>query len=395
MKTEISDKHVVIVGAGAAGLAAACLLKQDGIATTLIGIPAQQDLRTVALMQPAMKLLKFIGVWTEALQNSAAPLRRLHIVDDTGNYICAPKLEFHAKEIGEDTFGYNIPLSALLPALTVRANELGVTIVNDTVTGIGFDRKQVTLQTDTGKSYTAAAAIAADGRESTLRKALDIETITQVWKQSALVASFSHSLPHLETSTEYHRPHGLLTVVPQPGQRSSLVWMGKPEKIASLNALPLEEFAIEIQLGCHGGLGLVSDISARQVFPMQSRRASRLARSRVFLVGEAAHSFPPIGAQGLNMSLRDVGHAADIILAADDPGNDAACEEYHQLRQIDLLPRLSAINAMNFSLLSDSVPLAALRSMGLAMVDAVPAIRKRVIEYGLAPNNLLPFAMRG
>jgi 2-octaprenyl-6-methoxyphenol hydroxylase len=114
-----------------------------------------------------------------------------------------------------------------------------------------------------------------------------------------------------------------------PGNRSSLVWMNTPDFIAKLKALAPDELAIEIQLESHGKLGRISDLGPIAVFPMRLQRAESYAKNRVFLVGEAAHALPPIGAQGLNMSLRDAGHAVDVVLAHDDPGCDAAMAEYN------------------------------------------------------------------
>jgi 2-octaprenyl-6-methoxyphenol hydroxylase len=390
----VASKSVIVAGAGAAGLAAACLLALDGIAVKVLAPPPQPDLRTVALMQPAMKLLRFLDVWTADLENLSAALRQLHIVDDTGHYLSAPRLEFMASEIGADAFGWNIPLADLLPALRARAEILGVDFSDDRVKHASVRGDEIVVETEGGALHSARVAVAADGKDSKLRELLKTDVLSHDWKQTALVTNFAHSIGHDGISTEYHRPNGLMTTVPQPGNRSSLVWMDLPHVIAGLAALAPEKLATEIQLASHGNLGRVFDVSAVQSFRMMSRRANRMAGSRVFLVGEAAHSFPPIGAQGLNLSLRDAGHAADIISNADDPGSAANCDAYHVARQADVVSRSGAISAMNFSLLADSAPLAAVRSAGLALVNSVPQLRRRVVQYGLAPAGNLPFAMR-
>ena len=105
-----------------------------------------------------------------------------------------------------------------------------------------------------------------------------------------------------------------------PGNRSSLVWMERPARAAELMALTDAELAAEIQIGTHGELGRVSKIGPRRLFPMQGLVARDFARNRIILIGEAAHVVPPIGAQGLNMSLRDAAQAADLMAGEDDPG---------------------------------------------------------------------------
>jgi 2-octaprenyl-6-methoxyphenol hydroxylase len=130
------------------------------------------------------------------------------------------------------------------------------------------------------------------------------------------------------------------------------------------------------------------------VFAMRGVKADVFAARRVFLVGEAAHVFPPVGAQGLNMSMRDAGHVLDVVLAHDDLGCAAAMHEYQSLRLPDVLPRQTAISFMNRSLLLNDLAPNLLRVAGLAAVSAVPMIRELALREGLSPSSKLPFVMR-
>jgi 2-octaprenyl-6-methoxyphenol hydroxylase len=159
--------------------------------------------------------------------------------------------------------------------------------------------------------------------------------------------------------------------------------------------LSAKELARDIQLMCHGSLGLVSDVATPHSFVMRGVKAEQFAAGRTFLVGEAAHVFPPVGAQGLNMSLRDAGHLVDVVLAHQDAGNNDALKKYDQLRRLDVLPRQTAITVMNRSLLSDLLPPHLARAAGLAAVAMVPPLRALAIREGLSPSAGLPFAMRG
>src|SRR5439155_18020538 len=114
----------IVVGGGPAGLAAACLLAEAGAKTALISGTANDtaDPRTIALMLPSLRLLTRLDLWPGALAEKSAPLRKLRLVDDTGSPFPAPELTFSAEEIGEDAFGWNIPLASLIPALTERVS---------------------------------------------------------------------------------------------------------------------------------------------------------------------------------------------------------------------------------------------------------------------------------
>ncbi len=206
--------------------------------------------------------------------------------------------------------------------------------------------------------------------------------------------AFAHSRDHEGTSTEWHKMGGPFTTVPLPGKHSALVWMDTPRRIDDAMQLSPQHLAREIQLQNHGALGLISSVETPHSFAMRGVKAERFAAKRVFLVGEAAHVFPPVGAQGLNMSLRDVGHLVDVVLRHEDAGCEAATRDYDSLRRSDVLPRQAAITLMNKSLLADIVPPHLARAAGLAAVAYLQPLRKIAMEQGLAPASQLPFAMR-
>ncbi len=384
----------VVVGSGPAGLAAACLLAHDNIKTAVVAPVPDVDHRTTALMDPAIRMLKYIGIWPGNIAEHCAPLKHLHISDDTGNTITAPKIEFAATELGLDAFGYNVPLAKLVPALKARAVELGVTFVNATAETFENLNDVARITTSDGETYEAAVILAADGANSTIRSAAGFKVESTQFDQSALTTSFIHSAPHQFISAEFHKSAGPFTTVPLPGNRSSLVWMDRPDRINQLKSLSDADLAVEIQLETKGFLGRISGVGPRAVFAMRSQRANSFAANRVMLVGEAAHQFPPIGAQGLNMSMRDAAHAADLILHAEDPGSDTTMSEYNRLRQADVSPRVTAISMMNASLLSELSSSTLARVAALTMASKIPPLRKFVMKQGLTPSQNIPFAMR-
>jgi 2-octaprenyl-6-methoxyphenol hydroxylase len=379
--TDVNTK-VVVVGAGPAGLVATTLLAREGIACVLVGPEAPEDPRTMALMSPSIRLLERIGVWSSALSGSCAPLRHLHIFDDTGNMIEAPELRFA------------VPLVQLVPALREALAKGPAGRIADKVARVEISDGAVTLVTEAGQSITAQAAIAADGARSMLREAAGIAVHHWSFDQDAMVANFDHSGPHNDTSTEWHRQGGVFTTVPLPGRRSSLVWLDRPEEIARLKALSAVDFGKEIQLAGHGMLGLVSNVSQPRSFPMRGVSAERYGARRILLVGEAAHVFPPVGAQGLNMSLRDIGHAVELIRDSSDPGSTDVLASYDARRKPDIEPRQMAISAVNHTLLAESVAPHALRALGLRVMSLVPPLRDYVMREGLSPQSRLPEMMR-
>jgi 2-octaprenyl-6-methoxyphenol hydroxylase len=390
----MTDFTAIVSGAGPAGLSAAVLLALDGVKTAVIAPDLVDDPRTTALMQPAMKMLKFAGVWTVDLQGHCAPLKHLHLVDDTGNVVAAPRVEFSSRELNLEEFGWNVPLAKLMPALMARAKDLGVIFIKDiSASAIATDR-DITVKTELEASLSAKVLLVADGAKSKLRDGLGFAVETERFDQMAMATSFEHSVPHQFISTEFHKSAGPFTMVPLPGLRSSLVWMERPARMAELLAFSDEKLAIEIQLETHGLLGRISNVGPRKAFQMQSQRASKFAGNRTLLVGEAAHALPPIGAQGLNLSMRDAAQAADLIIGADDAGAESICAEYNQLRRADVVPRQQMVAMLNRSLLSDLMPFHLARVAGLAAIANFSPLRGLAMSQGLSPSANLPFAMR-
>jgi 2-octaprenyl-6-methoxyphenol hydroxylase len=378
----------VVVGGGPAGLVAAHLLHKQGVDAILIAPEAHEDARTTALMHPSIKLLEALGLWTEDLRQHCCPLKELHMLDDTGNLVQARDLRLRSIELGLEEFGWNVPLQHLLPKLR---SSCPVPIISARVTSV---TDSLTLSLDNDDTVHAQVAIAADGASSTLREAAGIKTEQWSFDQHALVCNFSHSGPHHNTSTEFHHVGGLFTTVPLPGNRSAVVWLDKPAEIARLKSLGADDLAVEIQLQNHGMLGRVSDVTSPRTFPMRGIAAEKLAAKRTILVGEAAHVFPPVGAQGLNMSLRDVGHAVELIASAIDPGTDEIMASYDKARRADIAPRTFAISFVNQTLISGHYAPHVLRALSLTAMGSIPVLRDYVLRTGLNPQNDLPRLMR-
>jgi len=380
---------ILVVGTGPAGLIAALVLAHDGHRVALAGpSPNREDRRTTALMSPSLGVLEGIGI-LENVARGAADLRSMRIVDATGRLVRAPTVTFRAAEIGEQRFGINIPNAHLLAVL---ADAVGgeplidwhqAMVEHYSLTG---DRATATLAD--GSEIAARLLVAADGRSSRARDAAGIEVRSNALPQAALVANFSHSRPHEFTSTEFHTETGPFTQVPLPGSRSSLVWVLRPsdaERMKGWDDAQLSD-AIEQRMGSM--LGQVAVESGRQVFPLTMLTPSALARSRTVLIGEAAHVFPPIGAQGLNLGIRDIADLASVTAAhLDDPGSPAALGAYNRRRKLDVTARSTAVNLLNGSLLSSLLPAQMVRSVGLAALDAFAPLRGFFMREGLVPGS--------
>jgi 2-octaprenyl-6-methoxyphenol hydroxylase len=331
-----------------------------------------------------------LGVW-QRCDGQAAPLEAMRLVDDTGRLVRAPEVLFSCHEIGLDAFGRNLENRALVTALDARAAEIvGLDRLDDDAEIIVPDTDEVTISTASGRSVAARLVVGADGRHSLSREAAGIAVGKRDLNQLALTFSLSHSRPHRNISTEFHTPHGPCVFVPLPGNRSSVVWVAAPKEAERLFSLTDEELSEVAEKQSHFILGRVHVEPGRHVFPLAIERPKKFAQRRIALVGEAAHVIPPIGAQGLNLGLRDAADIADLVREAvasgNDPGGSRILQRYDFARRADVLSRTFVIDLANRSLLSDLLPMQSLRATGLHLIGSVGLLRRFAMREGLAPS---------
>jgi len=377
------------VGTGPAGLIAALCLADADFAVTLVGPQAPTtDGRTTALMNPALGVLDRLDV-LEQVAAGAAPLKVMRIIDATKRLIRSPVVTFRASEIDEERFGLNLPNNVLVPALAaaVRARS-AIEWRESLVASWRLDAGSAVAVLDDGAEIAAPLAVAADGRLSPAREAAGIATSMHSYPQAALVLNFGHRSEHAFTSTEFHTETGPFTQVPLPGNRSSLVWVVRPETAQELAALDDAELSILVEEKMQSMLGRVTVEPGRQIYPLAAATPRRCAQNRVALIGEAAHVFPPIGAQGLNLGIRDIVDLVEIVSEnRADPGAAEALAAYDAKRRPDILARSSAVNLLNRSLLSDLLPAQMARSAGLGMLGALSPLRAFFMREGLRPGS--------
>ncbi|MBS1182127.1 MAG: 2-octaprenyl-6-methoxyphenyl hydroxylase [Proteobacteria bacterium] len=382
---------VAVVGGGPAGLAAAVALADAGVRVALIAPrPGVDDWRTTALLGGSIDFLERHGIW-EGLRAVAAPLRRMRLIDASDRLFRAPDVAFDAREIGRELFGYNVANGPLVAALSDAVAGRGTSIVRFEALFQALDHRRGAdlLRLSSGEAITAALVIAADGRKSGVRQAAGIEVKSWSYPQEALVLALKHAEPHHDTSTEFHTEAGPFTLVPHGPGRSSLVWMDRPDVIERVSELNDAALALEIERRSGSAFGVVTIDSPRQRWPISGFRARHLASGRVALLGEAAHGIPPIGAQGFNLTLRDVETLEEIVRVLAHPpagqafDGTAAAGRYGEARRFDVTGRVTGVDLLNRSLLSGFLPVQFARAAGLTLARELGPVRRLLMRSGL------------
>lgn len=389
---------ILISGGGVAGLAAAAVFGTAAFRVICVDPAppvtdegdADADLRTTAFLQPSRTILKDAGLWSR-LEPFATPLRIMRIVDAGGEEPEARYVaDFDAADISDAPFGWNLPNWLLRREFAARLADLPNVSFRPGIGTAGYLSRdaeaRVTLSD--GTRVSARLAVAADGRSSPLRDAAGIGVATTRYGQKALAFAVTHPIPHRNVSTEVHRSGGPFTLVPLPDRdgrpASAVVWMERGPEVLHLATLPVPEFEARMTARSAHVLGPLTLVTRRSVWPIISQFADRFAARRLALVAEAAHVVPPIGAQGLNMSLADIGLLARLAEEAPDRlGDPAMLDRYHRARWPEVRVRVAGIDLLNRASMAGAPALRNLRAAALRTLYGAAPVRKVLMQAGL------------
>jgi len=395
------DTDILVAGGGVAGLTATSVFGAAGFRTLCVDpVPpvtemqaSGADLRSTAFLLPSVALLKDCGLW-DRLQAHAAPLRIMRLADAGGEAgVLREVADFDAQEIGREAFGYNLPNWLLRREMVAHIDAqpncrleapLAVARVTPRSTG-------ALVQLSDGRQVAAKLVVAADGRNSLIREQLGIGVKKWRYGQKAVVFNVCCERPHQNVSTEIHRSGGPFTLVPLPDHDGNhycaVVWMETGPRAEELRDMAVEAFNAELNLRSCGILGNLKLEGKRLVWPIIAQRADRLDGPRTALLAEAAHVIPPIGAQGLNMSLADLTALRDLVVQARDQGKDIATPEllrrYHRSRWPDMAARVAGVDLLNRAAMAEDQSLRDLRRAGLKMLYALKPLRHVAMKAGL------------
>jgi 2-octaprenyl-6-methoxyphenol hydroxylase len=352
-----------------------------GLSTTHLVPKGPPDRRTSALMLPAVEYLETARLVPDPAA-IGQPLKQIRIIDATRRLIRAPETLFDSAEFDLPAFGWNLPNVKLAESFeAARAGLTNLATIETTLDDLEIGADGFTLRLANGAVLMADLVVGADGKKSRVRESAGFRARENGFTQAALVCDLGLERPIGGASIEFHYENGPFTLVPAGGNRANLVWIDERDTLKAAQERGKDGLAALFREKSQRLFGAVELLTPAHVFLLSTLSVDTAGKDGVMLVGEAAHAFPPIGAQGLNLGLRDV---ADLSAALANGGSPQAISaDYARRRAGDLARTGTVVDALFRSLLSDFLPVQATRAGGLWALKLLPPLRKSAFDVGM------------
>jgi 2-octaprenyl-6-methoxyphenol hydroxylase len=395
-----ADCDVLIAGAGPAGAALACALAPLRLGVWLVDAapppaPEQPDRRALALGLGSQRILAGLGVWP-ALATQAAPIGRLEVTEKGWPGVT----RMAATQIRAPALGWVVGDLALQRALLARVADSAVTRRTAAVTALapGESTLGVTLSgPDGGTTVSTRLLVAADGSDSTVCRLAGLSRHDRELPDGVLLAHLATDRPHAGTAHERFAASGPMALLPGTGPGEyTLVWTLPHQRADDLAALPAQHLAPIVQEAFGWRAGRFLGLSNLRSVRLRESWLARATGERVLAVGNAANTLHPIAAQGFNLGLRDVaalaGLLADAAAREADPGGAGLLAAYQHTRQADWRQFRQVTSWLPRLFENPAPPLAAGRGLGLATLDLLAPLKRRLMTRAMGlggPQNRL------
>ncbi len=404
--------EVCVVGAGPVGGTLACRLAAAGIATAVVdraALPPMEhpafDGRAYAIAAGSRRLLEDAGIW-DRLAGSACPILGIRVSDGRlGRPASRLFLHFDHREAGDDAaaFGHMVEARNLRVALNSHMHDFPALHVFAPANAEVERREDgAMVHIAHGPTIQCRLVVAAEGRNSPLRRAAEIPVTNLPYDQTGIVCAISHEKPHHNTALEHFLPSGPFAQLPMSASAdaeaggaanvSAIVWTERTAIAECMLALDDNSFSKEIARRLGGHLGAVHIVGRRWSYRLGALHAHRYFDTRLALVGDAAHTIHPIAGQGLNLGFRDAMALAELVIEASRSGKDCGApgllRHYQRQRRPDNLLMLAATDALDRLFSNDHPVIRLARDLGIAAVHRAPRLKRLFMRQAMGLSVL-------
>ncbi len=389
---------IIIFGSGISGLSAAAAFAAQNYNTALIEKSSLADnlklmeQRSFAISAGSKKFLEEQNLWQLFAGSEFSPIEKIHVIDGYGE----PDLIFDHQMLGNAALGYMVTAKDLKKNLSklIKEQKLKLDLYeNFDCADLVINPDDVTIKSSSGKKLSAKLLLAFDGRNSFIRKKLDITTKFHDYQQTALTATISHTNDHQNIAVERFLPAGPFALLPlKGGKKTSIVWVEDSlyaEKLLKAKRAKLEEHLAEKTAQYADSPKLTEDL---QAFPLNLVKAPQNIFKRIILMGDTAHGIHPLAGQGFNLTIRDIKTLLEImteqkLVTELDIGSSKILGEFMRRRKFDINSLIFVTHGLNSLFACDNKFLKLLRKTGMKAIDKLPPLKKFLMKQAAGKAN--------
>ncbi|GMQ97445.1 MAG: 2-octaprenyl-6-methoxyphenyl hydroxylase [Gammaproteobacteria bacterium] len=398
----VSDQYdILISGAGPVGAALACALADNGLRIGLTETYAHDatrppDTRSIVLSHGSCLIFQGLGLW-QRMKPFTAPVRSVRVSQQAS----LGSLRLKATDLNIDALGYVIPAARLSEVIRARISELDdVNLFSPArLDGVRLDSKMLRVGCDQcpGAVLKTRLLVIAEGAQSGLRTQLGFQVAKRPYHQTAITTTLHMAEVHHDDSFHRTTPLGPVALLPGSNNQRAVVMTVAEHQVDAVMSLSDADLIARIQSVFGKALGTVQTVGPRQAWPLVLTQVNEQVRERIVLLGNAAQCLHPIGAQGLNLSLKDMALLAecitDAVKAGSDPGALDLLLQYRLMRKNDQ-QRTILFTDTAARLFDLNIPLATVcRGLAINALEHVPGLKQAFMRRVLGLSGRWPRLM--
>ena len=384
------NTDVLIVGSGLVGLVAAYCLSTLNYKVTLVDKKnfinsknSFKDTRTVAVSEGSKIFLESLSLWG-FLESYAEPIKKINVYDRHSRNKILFNNQTKNKELG----------------YVIENNKFSKILINqlkkfkNTKVYYDFNIIDIKLNNKNSRAFSnnaiinAKIIIAADGKNSQIKKIVGNRTFKKNYNESALVLNFIHEKNLNNTAYEIFYKTGPLAILPVKSTKgffqSTIIWSNDNKFLKKLVSLesPFIKAFMEERIGKI--VGNITEINSSQIFPLSAHINESFINKRLIFVGDSAHSIHPIAGQGWNLGVNDVRNLYDLSTnRKTDIGSDLFCQMYNDKSYHKAFQLFQITDKLNSHFMNSGNIYRSLSNVGFGLIEKSQPLKNKITKYAM------------
>jgi len=398
-----NNYDVAVIGAGMIGGLTASLLAQKNLSVALIdpssgtvklSSPPYYDTRVSALSMTSQLLMESAGIWQTLPKERLLPYQSMKVWDGLGT----SDIEFQATDLGVMSLGCMVENAVLTDALMTQNTSFKNvdTFFGDRVVEFDSQEKEVVITLSSGKKIRSALMVAADGANSFVRQEAGFHCREWDYGHCAIISTIEIDRPHENTAWQAFGEEGILAFLPLPSVEGrhfvSIVWSVSPEDSEQLCQLDETDFCQRLSYALSDHFLVLAELSQRLSIPLKQRHATEYVKSRIALVGDAAHTIHPLAGQGANIGFSDVEALVNTVSSAfnrqDDIGRLAVLRRYQRARMLNNLQMAAGMESFKRMYGTQNPITVHLRNKGMNFINQHTGMKRFVVSKAFGDHQV-------